>query len=204
MTELSSPVTVRPVPCNTVGVSEPITEPTVSPSVVIIGARFSSTSSPAPGIPLGLMYWGRPNPCRCRMAGKPSSSPRRNLPRFPCRRRQAQRFVNSLYAERRISVPRRPRVVQHRQALAAGRTSARRLLAAFLLWQRQHGSTLDDRGVAYTMSHGLSDAMMAEIALECSSSASPQPVPRPQLARGNNGDATSRLFSSSRRDGGRP
>jgi len=41
------------------------------------------------------------------------------------------------------------------------------LLAGFLLWQREHGSTLDDRGVAYTMLHGLSHAMMTEIALEC-------------------------------------
>ena len=44
---------------------------------------------------------------------------------------------------------------------------AAQLLAGFLLWQRQHGSSLDDRGVAYTMLHGLSHALMAEIALEC-------------------------------------
>ena len=44
---------------------------------------------------------------------------------------------------------------------------AAQLLAGFLLWQREHGSALDDRGVAYTMLHGLSHALMAEIALEC-------------------------------------
>jgi hypothetical protein len=44
---------------------------------------------------------------------------------------------------------------------------AARLLAGFLLWQREHGSALDDRGIAYTMLHGLSHALMVEIALEC-------------------------------------
>jgi hypothetical protein len=44
---------------------------------------------------------------------------------------------------------------------------AAQLLAGFLLWQREHGSALDDRGIAYTMLHGLSHALMAEIALEC-------------------------------------
>jgi hypothetical protein len=47
------------------------------------------------------------------------------------------------------------------------RSRAAQLLAGFLLWQREHGSRLDDRGAAYTMLHGLSHAMMAEIALEC-------------------------------------
>jgi len=36
-----------------------------------------------------------------------------------------------------------------------------------LLWKQEHGSALDDRGAAYTMLHGLSLELMAEIALEC-------------------------------------
>jgi hypothetical protein len=47
------------------------------------------------------------------------------------------------------------------------RDRAAQLLAGFLLWKREHGSALDDRGAAYTMLHGLSHALMAEIALEC-------------------------------------
>jgi hypothetical protein len=37
------------------------------------------------------------------------------------------------------------------------RDHAAQLLAGFLLWKREHGSSLDDRGAAYTMLHGLSD-----------------------------------------------
>jgi hypothetical protein len=47
------------------------------------------------------------------------------------------------------------------------RTKARQLLAGFDLWKRQHHTRLDYPGVAYTTLHGLSYALMAEIALEC-------------------------------------
>jgi hypothetical protein len=47
------------------------------------------------------------------------------------------------------------------------RTRARQLLAGFDLWERQHQTCLDYPGVAYTALHGLSHALMAEIALEC-------------------------------------
>jgi hypothetical protein len=46
-------------------------------------------------------------------------------------------------------------------------TRAAQLLAGFDLWERQHQMRLDYPGVAYTMLHGLSHALMAEIALEC-------------------------------------
>ena len=44
---------------------------------------------------------------------------------------------------------------------------ARQLLAGMLLWQQEHGPGLGDHSAAYTMLHGLSHALMAEIALEC-------------------------------------
>jgi hypothetical protein len=47
------------------------------------------------------------------------------------------------------------------------RTRARQLLAGFDLRERQHQTRLDYPGVAYTMLHGLSHTLMAEIALEC-------------------------------------
>jgi hypothetical protein len=47
------------------------------------------------------------------------------------------------------------------------RTRAAQLLAGFDLWERQHQTRLDYPGVAYAMLHGLSHALMAEIALEC-------------------------------------
>jgi hypothetical protein len=46
-------------------------------------------------------------------------------------------------------------------------TRAAQLLAGFDLWERQHLTHLDYPGDAYTMLHGLSHALMAEIALEC-------------------------------------
>jgi transposase len=46
-------------------------------------------------------------------------------------------------------------------------TRAAQLLAGFDLWERQHQTHLDYPGAAYTMLHGLSHALMAEIALEC-------------------------------------
>jgi hypothetical protein len=49
----------------------------------------------------------------------------------------------------------------------AVRDRAAHLVAGLLVWQRQHGAVLDDRSAAYTMLHGLSHALMAEIALEC-------------------------------------
>jgi hypothetical protein len=47
------------------------------------------------------------------------------------------------------------------------RARAEQLLAGFDLWERQHQTALDYPGAAYTMLHGLSHALMAEIALEC-------------------------------------
>jgi Domain of unknown function (DUF1998) len=44
---------------------------------------------------------------------------------------------------------------------------AGQLLAGMLLWQQEHGPGLGDHSAAYTMLHGLSHALMAEIALEC-------------------------------------
>jgi hypothetical protein len=44
---------------------------------------------------------------------------------------------------------------------------AKQLLAGFDLWERQHQTQLDYPGAAYTMLHGLSHALMTEIALEC-------------------------------------
>jgi hypothetical protein len=50
---------------------------------------------------------------------------------------------------------------------ASVRVRAAPLLAGFDLWERQHQTHLDYPGVAYTMLHGLSHALMAEISLEC-------------------------------------
>jgi MrfA Zn-binding domain len=44
---------------------------------------------------------------------------------------------------------------------------ARQLLSGFDLWERQHQTHLAYPGVGYTMLHGLSHALMAEISLEC-------------------------------------
>ena len=47
------------------------------------------------------------------------------------------------------------------------RNRAAQLLAGFDLWKRQHPTELEYPGVPYTTLHGLSHALMAEIALEC-------------------------------------
>jgi hypothetical protein len=44
---------------------------------------------------------------------------------------------------------------------------AKQLRAGFDLWERQHQTWLDYPGAGYTMLHGLSHALMAEVALEC-------------------------------------
>jgi hypothetical protein len=47
------------------------------------------------------------------------------------------------------------------------RDRAQQLLAGFDVWKRQRETRLDYPGIPYTMLHGLSHALMAEIALEC-------------------------------------
>jgi hypothetical protein len=47
------------------------------------------------------------------------------------------------------------------------RNRAAQLLAGFDLWRRQHPTGFQHPGVPYTMLHGLSHVLMAEIALEC-------------------------------------